>query len=139
DLPALQEVLRDVAARRIRVTQVETPAPSPFASALLFDYVAGYMYEGDAPLAERRAAALSLDRELLAELLGSDELRDLIDPEALADLELELQRLATGDPDRRARSPDEVHDLLRVLGDLRADQVVARSTADADAVAAWLG
>jgi ATP-dependent Lhr-like helicase len=128
DLPALVSVLQGIASRQIRVVQVETPTASPFASSLLFDYVAGYMYEGDAPLAERRASALTLDRELLAELLGSDELRELIDPDALDDLELELQRLVD---DRRARDADEVHDLLRTLGDLRTDEVAARCTVDA--------
>jgi ATP-dependent helicase Lhr and Lhr-like helicase len=127
DLPALLEVLRAIASRQIHVVQVETPVASPFASSLLFDYIAGYMYEGDAPLAERRASALTLDRELLAELLGSDELRELIDPDALDELELELQRLADG---RRARDLDEVHDLLREIGDLRVDEVAARCTAE---------
>ncbi len=102
DVPALTAVLRDVAARRVRVVEVETPAASPFASSLLFDYVASYLYEGDAPLAERRAQALSLDRELLAELVGADELRELVDPVALDQLEAELQRLAE---DRRVRAP----------------------------------
>ncbi len=132
DLPALGELLADVRARRIRVTAVETRSASPFASSLLFDYVGSFMYEGDAPLAERRAQALALDRELLAELLGSEELRELIDPESVADLELELQLLA---PTRRARTVDGVADLLRRLGDLRADEVEAR-TAGPDAATA---
>ncbi|HEY6607862.1 MAG TPA: DEAD/DEAH box helicase, partial [Candidatus Limnocylindria bacterium] len=123
DLPALGELLADVRARRIRVTAVETRSASPFASSLLFDYVGSFMYEGDAPLAERRAQALALDRELLAELLGSEELRELIDPESVADLELELQHLA---PTRRVRTLDGVADLLRRLGDLRTDEVAAR-------------
>ena len=131
DMPALRELLADVQARRIRVTSVETRSASPFASSLLFDYVGSFMYEGDAPLAERRAQALALDRELLAELLGSEELRELIDPESVADLELELQALA---PTRQARTLDGVADLLRRLGDLRTDEVVARSNGiDADA------
>ncbi len=124
DVPALQELLRGIAARTVRVTEVETPQASPFSSALLFDYLATSIYEGDAPLAERRASALSLDRELLAELLGSDELRDLVDPDALAQLELELQRLA---PERRARTLDGVHDLLREVGDLRSDELADRT------------
>ncbi len=132
DVPALQDLLRRVAARQVRVSHVETEMASPFSSSLLFDYIAGYMYEGDAPLAERLAAALALDRELLAELIGADELRDLIDPAALADLELELQRLTD---DRRARSADDVHDLLRVVGDLRTDEVAARTDGPAEA---WL-
>ncbi len=124
DVPALQGLLRDVAGRRVRVSQVTSEVASPFAASLLFDYIAGYMYEGDAPLAERRANALTLDRELLAELLGADELRDLIDTDALVDLELELQRLAA---DRHARTPDEVTDLLRVVGDLTTEEVDART------------
>ena len=102
DLPALREVLSGVARREIEVRDVETVAPSPFAGSLLFDYLAAFMYEGDAPLAERRAGALALDRELLRELLGQEELRDLIDPAALADLELALQalRAGAGGPDR---------------------------------------
>jgi ATP-dependent helicase Lhr and Lhr-like helicase len=135
DLPALVDVLQGIASRRIRVVQVETPVASPFASSLLFDYIAGYMYEGDAPLAERRASALTLDRELLAELLGSDELRELIDPDALDELELELQRLVEG---RRARDADEVHDLLRALGDLTTEEVVQRFEGEVDAAAAVL-
>jgi ATP-dependent Lhr-like helicase len=131
DLPALTGLLADVRARRIRVTAVETRSASPFASSLLFDYVGSFMYEGDAPLAERRAQALALDRELLAELLGSEELRELIDPESVADLELELQHLA---PTRRARTLDGVADLLRRLGDLRTDEVAARAVGlDVDA------
>jgi ATP-dependent helicase Lhr and Lhr-like helicase len=123
DMPALREVLADIRARRIRVVSVESRSASPFASSLLFDYVGSFMYEGDAPLAERRAQALALDRELLAELLGTEELRELIDPEAVADLELELQLLAPG---RHARTIDGVSDLLRRLGDLRTDEVAAR-------------
>ena len=135
DVPALVGVLRGMESRSIRVSQVETETASPFASALLFNYLASSMYEGDAPLAERRAQALSLDRELLAELLGADELRELIDAEALGQLELELQRLVD---DRRARGLDGVHDLLRDLGDLRSDEVAARTDAEAGQVDTWL-
>jgi ATP-dependent Lhr-like helicase len=127
DVPALKEVLSDIRSRRIRLVPVDTERSSPFAQSLLFRWIAVYMYEEDAPLAERRAAALSLDRELLRELLGAEDLRELIDANALADLELELQHLAEG---RRARNADDVHDLLRRLGDLSADEVRARSTAD---------
>ena len=123
DLPALREVLGGVARRDIDVREVETVTASPFAGSLLFDYLAAYMYEGDAPLAERRAGALALDRELLRELLGQEELRDLIDPGALADLELALQSLV---PERAARSADALHDLLRRLGDLTTEEVTAR-------------
>ena len=83
DLPSLTELLRDLHSRKLSLVEVETPTASPFASSLLFDYVATYMYEGDTPNAERRAAALALDRDLLRELLGQEELRELIDPEAL--------------------------------------------------------
>jgi len=124
DLAALGEVLSGIRSRQIRVVSVETRSASPFASGLLFNWIGAYMYEGDAPLAERRAQALALDRELLAELLGEEELRELLDPEAIADLELELQGLVGG---RRVRTVDGVHDLLRRVGDLRSDEVAARS------------
>jgi len=123
DLTALRELLAGVERRDIAVHSVETVKASPFASSLLFDYVAAYMYEGDAPLAERRAGALALDRDLLRELLGQEELRELLDPEALADLELSLQSLAE---DRRVDSPDHLHDVLRRLGDLSTPEVEAR-------------
>jgi ATP-dependent Lhr-like helicase len=134
DLPALREVLGGVERREIEVRDVETVAASPFAGSLLFDYLAAYMYEGDAPLAERRAGALALDRDLLRDLLGQEELRDLIDPAALADLELALQALL---PERAARSADALHDLLRRLGDLTAEEVAARATSP-EAAPAWL-
>ena len=124
DLPALREVLTDLRARRVRMVPVDTPRASPFAQSLLFGWIAVYMYEGDAPMAERRAAALALDRELLRELLGAEELRELVDPAVLADLELELQRLTDG---RRARDADEVHDLFRLLGPLSRWEVEART------------
>jgi ATP-dependent helicase Lhr and Lhr-like helicase len=127
DVPGLREVLGGVRARRIHVVPVDTPRSSPFAQSLLFRWVSVYMYEADAPMAERRAAALSLDRELLRELLGAEDLRELIDPVALAELEFELQYLAEG---RRARNADDVHDLLRRLGHLSTQEVSARSNAD---------
>jgi len=130
DLPALREVLSALRSRAVRVVAVDTPHASPFARSLLFGWIAVYMYEGDAPLAERRAAALSLDRELLRELLGDDELRELLDPAVVADVELELQRLADGS--RRARNPDDVHDLLRELGDLTDDEIAARCSTPTD-------
>lgn len=131
DLPALREVLRDLKSRKIRVLPVETSKASPFSQSLLFGWVAVYMYEYDAPLAERRAAALALDRDLLRELLGAEELRDLIDPGVLADLELELQCLSDG---RRARDADELHDVLRRLGPLTATEIDARCDLDGSAV-----
>ena len=123
DLPALKALLGALERREIRLVSVELPRASPFASSLLFDYIAAYMYEGDSPLADRRAQALALDRDLLRELLGADELRELLDAGALADLELELQALT---PERAAISADQVHDLLRRLGDLDAEEVAAR-------------
>ncbi|HXF57916.1 MAG TPA: DEAD/DEAH box helicase [Actinomycetota bacterium] len=134
DLPGLVELMAAVRRREVRVVEVETPAPSPFATSLTFGYVAAFMYEGDAPLAERRAQALSLDRTVLAELLGREELRELVDQGALAGLELELQRLGG---DRRARGPDDLHDLLRALGDLTLDEAAAR-VADPASAARWL-
>src|SRR5689334_16753278 len=127
DVPSLRAVLTDLRSRAIRVVAVETPRASPFAQSLVFSWVATYMYEGDAPVAERRAAALALDRDLLRDLLGAEELRELLDPDVLADLELELQRLTDS---RRAREVDEVHDLLRDLGPLTLTDIDARSTAD---------
>src|SRR5439155_5753160 len=127
DLPALVSLMTDVRARTVRVVSVDTQLPSPFASSLAFSYVASFMYEGDAPLAERRAQALTLDRRMLAELVGSDELRDLVDAQALAALEAELQAL---DERRWARSIDAAHDLLRRLGDLSVEEMRARCTED---------
>ncbi|HSL34425.1 MAG TPA: helicase-related protein, partial [Candidatus Limnocylindrales bacterium] len=135
DLPALRDVLGGIAAREIGVHSVETLRASPFASSLLFDYVAAYMYDGDAPLAERRAGALTLDRDLLRELLGQEELRELLDPEALAELELGLQALSE---DRQATTADQLHDLLRRLGDLSTDEIAARCEGGAAAADGWL-
>jgi ATP-dependent Lhr-like helicase len=123
DMPALLALLRAIRSREIRVVAVDTERASPFASSLLFSYVAEFMYAGDAPLAERRAQALTLDRELLAELLGSEDLRELLDPDAIAAVELELQGLL---PERFPRDPDEAHDLLIRLGDLTSDEAAAR-------------
>src|SRR6185437_11651270 len=108
DLPALKGLLQGLQTRQIDLVDVETPSASPYAASLLFDYVANYMYEDDTPAAERRAQALSLDRDLLKELL------DLIDPGALADVEERLRG--------EARTPDELHDLLRRRGDLRSGE-----------------
>lgn len=127
DVPALVSLMKDLSARKVRVVEVATQQPSPFARSLLFGYVAAFMYEGDNPIAERRAAALSLDQGLLAELLGRAELRELLDPDALAELERELQRLTD---DRKARDAEGVADLLRLLGPLTDAEVAARSTAD---------
>jgi ATP-dependent Lhr-like helicase len=123
DLPGLRELMRDVAARKVRVVEVTTPSPSPFARSLLFGYVGMFLYELDAPLAERHAAALSMDARLLAELLGSEALRELLDPEVLTEVESELQRLAPG---RHARNAEGAADLLRFLGDLSTAEAAAR-------------
>jgi len=135
DLDALRELLGGIERREIGIHSVETTKASPFASSLLFDYVAAYMYEGDAPLAERRAGALALDRDLLRELLGQEELRELLDPEALADLELSLQALTE---DRQANSIEHLHDLLRRIGDLSALEVAARVEGGMVVAGEWL-
>ena len=132
DVPALTELLRDIAARRIRIVEVETATPSPFGKSLLFRYVGAFMYEGDAPLAERRAQALSLDPALLAELLGTDGLRELLDPAVVEETERDLQQLSEG---RRCRDLEGVFDLLRTAGPLTASEVSARSVSDASG---WL-
>ncbi|MES2169983.1 MAG: DEAD/DEAH box helicase, partial [Actinomycetota bacterium] len=123
DLPSLIGIAGQIEARSIRLVEVETEQASPFARSLLFGYVAAFMYEGDSPLAERRAAALSLDATLLAELLGRAELRELLDPLVIAQLELELQRLA---PDRKARDAEGIVDLLRMLGPLSEEEIAER-------------
>jgi ATP-dependent Lhr-like helicase len=136
DVPALREVLGQLRSRTVRLVQVDTQKASPMAQSLLFNWIAAYMYEGDAPLAERRAAALALDRDLLHELLGAEELRELLDPEVLADVELSLQCLADG---TRARSTDELHDVLRRVGDLTAHEIEMRSeAADATEPVSWI-
>jgi ATP-dependent helicase Lhr and Lhr-like helicase len=123
DVPGLQTLLRALHSREISLVEVETPTASPFASSLLFDYVATYMYEGDTPSAERRAAALSLDRDLLRELLGQEELRELLDAEALARVEDDLQHRSEI---TRATGRDGLHDVLRHVGDLNAEEIAAR-------------
>jgi ATP-dependent Lhr-like helicase len=123
DVPGLIELMRDIEARRVRLIDVETHVASPFARSLLFGYVAAFMYEGDAPLAERRAQALALDTSLLAELLGQSELREILDSEAISEIELELQRLAD---DRKARDVEGVADLLRILGPLTTAEATER-------------
>ena len=130
DLSGLEEVLGRLHRRELSLVEVETATASPFASSLLFDYVATYMYEGDTPNAERRAAALSLDRELLRELLGQDELRELIDADALAAVEDDLQHRSER---TRAATRDALHDVLRRLGDLDRDEIAARVLAGVDA------
>ncbi|HYJ50913.1 MAG TPA: DEAD/DEAH box helicase [Microbacterium sp.] len=123
DVPALLGIARSIGDRRIRLIETTTTSPSPYARDLLFGYVGAFMYEGDSPLAERRAAALSVDPALLSELLGKVEMRELLDPEIMAQFEREAQRL---DPDRHARGVEGVADLLRMLGPLDAAEVALR-------------
>lgn len=123
DVPGLVLLMRDLAGRKARLVEVETPAPSPYARSLLFRYIGAFMYEGDSPLAERRAQALALDSTLLAELLGQADLRELLDPDVVVEAALELQRLTD---DRRARDLEGVADLLSGLGPLTTDEVAAR-------------
>jgi len=123
DMPALAGLMGDLAARRLRLVEVETPRPSPFARSLLFGYVGAFLYEGDLPLAERRAAALSLDSTLLGELLGRVELRELLDPAVLDETHRQLQWL---DGHRRVRDAEDLAELLRVVGDLSDAELRAR-------------
>jgi len=134
DLPGLTAIATAIDQRELRIIEVETPSPSPFARSLLFGYVTAFLYEGDSPLAERRAAALSIDSTLLAELLGRAELREILDPEVIAQTEAELQRLA---PDRRAKDDEGVVDLLRILGPHSVDELAARAIEGAT-VEEWL-
>jgi len=123
DIPATAALLRKIGSGKVRVTTVDSTKPSPFASALLFSYIANYIYEGDAPLAERRAQALAIDQAQLQELLGESDLRELLDASALDEVEAQLQSL---DPERQARHADGVHDLLLRLGDLSERELVKR-------------
>jgi ATP-dependent helicase Lhr and Lhr-like helicase len=137
EVPALKALLGAIARGEVRVVEVESQAPSPFASSLLFDYVATYMYEGDAPAAERRAQALQLDRALLAELLRTEDLRELLDAGAIAEVQAELQG------EGRSLNADRTHDLLRRVGDLDAAELAARGAAAVDELvaarrAAWV-
>ncbi len=125
DIPATVALLRKVASGKVRVTTVDSTKPSPFASALLFSYIANYIYEGDAPLAERRAQALAIDQAQLQELLGESDLRELLDAAALDEVESQLQAL---DPEYQARHADGVHDLLLRLGDLSERELALRCT-----------
>ncbi|CAM4139239.1 ATP-dependent helicase [Janibacter anophelis] len=138
DVPALTDLMRQVAGRRVTLVDVESPRPSPFAASLMFGYVAQFLYEGDSPLAERRAAALTLDPSLLADLLGRGEqlaLADLLDPEAVERTAAELQHLV---PERAARDGEDLLDLLRVLGPLSVAALDARSRLDDTAIRAAL-
>jgi ATP-dependent helicase Lhr and Lhr-like helicase len=126
DMPALRDVLHKVETRRIRATQLESTSPSPFASSLLFSFVANFIYDGDAPLAERRAHALTIDHAQLREILGESELRQLFDDELLESHERQLQRLESP-----ATSADALCDLLRAIGDLSSSEIAERSEGNA--------
>jgi ATP-dependent Lhr-like helicase len=132
DLPGLVDLARRVRGREVRLVTVDTSVPSPFSASLLFGYVASYIYDGDAPLAERRAQALTVDQRQLRELLGEAELRELLDPQSLAELELSLQALT---PAQQVKSADRLHDLLLRLGDLTPDELAARVEPPAAAAA----
>src|SRR6202043_2588330 len=120
---AASAILSKIQRGEIRLTRVESDKPSPFAGVLLFSYIANYIYEGDAPLAERRAQALSIDQSQLEELLGDTDLRELLDPAALDEVEAKLQALEL---DYQARHADGLHDLLLKLGDLSDAEIAAR-------------
>ncbi|HKR68044.1 MAG TPA: DEAD/DEAH box helicase [Streptosporangiaceae bacterium] len=134
DVPALVSLMRDLAGRKVRLVEVETATGSPFARSLLFRYIGAFMYEGDAPLAERRAQALALDSALLAELLGHADLRELLDPQVVADTERDLQRLSPG---RHCSSVEQLADMIMQIGPLSADEIAARS-ADSAAAPGWI-
>ena len=123
DLPAATSILRKIHSGQIRVTTVDSQKPSPFASALLFSYIANYIYDGDAPLAERRAQALSIDQSQLQEILGDTDLRELLDASAIEEVEAQLQ---ARDPEYQARHADAIHDLLLRIGDLSEPELQAR-------------
>lgn len=131
DLPALDQLARELQSRSIRIVETTTDQPSPYARSLLFGYVGAFMYEGDSPLAERRAAALAVDSTMLGELLGRVELRELLDPGVIEQTGLELQRL---DPERRLKGVEGVADAVRMLGPLTVDELAARVTFDGVAV-----
>ncbi len=132
DVPALVALMRDLAGRAVRLVEIETPTASPFGRALMFRYIGAFMYEGDAPLAERRAQALAVDSALLAELLGQADLRELLDPVVVADTELDLQRLSA---DRRCSSAEGLADLIMAMGPLSAEEIALRCAGDAPS---WL-
>src|SRR5690606_7444057 len=132
----LTELLRQVADRRVRVREVESKTASPFAAALVFSWIGNFLYDDDQPRAERRAQALALDYAQLRELLGDAELRELLDRDAIAEVELLLQRL---DPRRAIRDADQVHDALRELGELSRDELAQRCDPDrVDQLDGWL-
>ncbi|MCL1588019.1 MAG: DEAD/DEAH box helicase [Actinomycetia bacterium] len=134
DLPSLVDLLTDLQKRDVRLVEVDVDRPSAFARSLMFDFIASFMYEWDAPLAEKRAAVLALDRSLLADLLGEPEFRELLDREVVASVEADLQHLSD---ERLVSTRDAVADLLRDVGPLDAPGIRARCT-DPEIVADWL-
>ncbi len=134
DVPALVGLMRDLAGRKIRLVEVETSTGSPFARALLFRYIGAFMYEGDAPLAERRAQALALDSALLAELLGQADLRDLLDPQIVLDSQRDLQRTSAS---RHCSSVEQLADMIMQIGPLGAEEIAARCT-EPGAAPSWI-
>ncbi|GJL47941.1 ATP-dependent helicase [Citrobacter farmeri] len=135
DLDALEQVIRRLNTGEIQISEVTTPAPSPFATDLLFGYVAEFMYATDAPLAERRASVLALDSELLGNLLGQGDPLELLDPEIIRQVEDELQRRATG---RKAQGMEGVYDLLRELGPMTVEELAVRHEGTIADVRFWL-
>ncbi|MCI0444866.1 DEAD/DEAH box helicase, partial [bacterium] len=135
DMPGLIEVLHNIRSRKIRIATVNTRKPSPFASSLMFGYVGNFLYEGDAPLAERRAQALSVDQTQLRELLGEAEFRELLDADVIHNYEMQLQHL---DANHKVRNTDALHELLMRIGDLSDTEIFARSNEDADLVRTWI-
>ncbi len=133
DLPALIDVMRQLSTRRLRVAEVTTEQPSPFASSLLFNYTGAFMYEGDTPLAEKRAAALSLDPSLLAKLLGTVELRELLDAEVIAEVDHSLRRVG------RAQTSEQFADTLRVVGPIPVDELSTYTSVPLDSLQQALG
>lgn len=135
DLPGLCSILSDVRSHKIRVQQVQSEQPSPFAAAVMFNYVGNFIYDGDAPLAERRAQTLSLDQAQLRELLGTVDLREVFDADVIVQFERELQRL----DGYQARHPDDVHGLLLQLGPLSQTEIIDRCTEETrPSIEAWL-
>ena len=132
DVPGLRELLAAIRRREVRVSQVESRTASPFAASLLFSYVGNFIYDGDAPLAERRAHALTIDQAQLRELLGETELRHLLDSEAISEIESEAGRANV-----RLRHADDLHDLLIAIGDLDLSEITDRSD-NSKIIETWL-
>lgn len=133
DVPALIETLRRLERGAVRIVEVTTETPSPFAATMLFSYTGANLYDDDQPLSDRRAAALSMDPALLAAVLGTVDLRELLDPEVIEEVESQLQHTAA---DRRVASAGDVADLLRLLGPVSVEALPARVREDVELNAA---